>query len=484
MFRPLLSSVPSSTFYAGKGTTLLHHHSSLASRNSSIATSSNASSDQGTSGAHDIEGRQNPDDVSRIPDDDDDDDGVFVVDRVDDVSDRGEEDDDDNGGGNISESEVCSKCRRGLPSVELIAEGDQWLCQKCRSSESNPAATETVEADQCPDDGGELGHERKESSLNLSPVPNVDIQEGKGISLLLLKRSSSAQGCIVPSRSYTASNTSYDDFSYSRSSISMSSSLDLGRQTASRLRRQPSGSKSDVENYGYANYERCSGSSTSGASGNVMSGSLEDGFRVTTAAAASGGGGKDIRVHDQSLNSEAESTCTDVGSGTICKTATDEPSPLEEATMSIQGEEGDRRIGEEPDVSDEATAIPSKSRTLEDATDVILLCSSIVHEIAYNAANIAMNRESSPAGGVPRPPPAAALLFPSPRTTSSGRRSKKTRPRKSVVSESKSPQSVLGEKKEAGRRISSSSSSPPRIVGSTTTVIPPKLESKCNCSIM
>ncbi|XP_044488853.1 uncharacterized protein LOC123213481 isoform X2 [Mangifera indica] len=54
MFRPLLSTVPpSSTFYVGKGNSANH---SLMSRNSSVTTSSNASSDQGTIVAHDNEG--------------------------------------------------------------------------------------------------------------------------------------------------------------------------------------------------------------------------------------------------------------------------------------------------------------------------------------------------------------------------------------------------------------------------------------------
>ncbi|TXG56103.1 hypothetical protein EZV62_017416 [Acer yangbiense] len=53
MFRPLLSSVPSTTFYAGKGNSV---HRTMISRNSSLTTSSNASSDQGTSVAPDTEG--------------------------------------------------------------------------------------------------------------------------------------------------------------------------------------------------------------------------------------------------------------------------------------------------------------------------------------------------------------------------------------------------------------------------------------------
>ncbi|XVF02690.1 hypothetical protein REPUB_Repub04eG0196300 [Reevesia pubescens] len=53
MFRPLLSSVPSTTFYVGKVSSA---HRSLMSRNSSVTTSSNTSSDHGTSAVLDAEG--------------------------------------------------------------------------------------------------------------------------------------------------------------------------------------------------------------------------------------------------------------------------------------------------------------------------------------------------------------------------------------------------------------------------------------------
>lgn len=62
MFRPLLSSVPSTTFYVGKASSVQR---SLVSRNSSVTTSSNASSDQGTSAALDTEGSgRNQDDAA------------------------------------------------------------------------------------------------------------------------------------------------------------------------------------------------------------------------------------------------------------------------------------------------------------------------------------------------------------------------------------------------------------------------------------
>ncbi|KAA8529735.1 hypothetical protein F0562_034165 [Nyssa sinensis] len=87
MFRPLLSSVPSSTFYIGKASAA---HRAMMSRNSSVTTSSNASSDQGTSGAHDTEGSdQNQDDMAsefgKAPYTDVQDE-VFVLDKVDAVN--------------------------------------------------------------------------------------------------------------------------------------------------------------------------------------------------------------------------------------------------------------------------------------------------------------------------------------------------------------------------------------------------------------
>ncbi|KAL8150093.1 hypothetical protein V2J09_019901 [Rumex salicifolius] len=61
MFRPLLSSVPSTTFYGGKASS---SHRTMISINSSLTTSSNASSDQVTSGAPDTEGSEhNQEDV-------------------------------------------------------------------------------------------------------------------------------------------------------------------------------------------------------------------------------------------------------------------------------------------------------------------------------------------------------------------------------------------------------------------------------------
>ncbi|KAG8365942.1 hypothetical protein BUALT_Bualt17G0024400 [Buddleja alternifolia] len=180
MFRPLLSSVPSSTFYAGKASA---HHRSLISRNSSITTSSNASSDLATSGALDTEeNEQNQEDVTsdfvkaqyaNVHDE------VFVMDQADDtlkddVEIRTVEEIDNFRSEAISELDVaesssqlhtvtaidtarvvldgrygylnadgtedmklCSICARAFPSSELLIEGNLQLCQECKNFEVN-----------------------------------------------------------------------------------------------------------------------------------------------------------------------------------------------------------------------------------------------------------------------------------------------------------------------------------------------------------
>ncbi|KAL5760105.1 hypothetical protein ACOSQ2_018943 [Xanthoceras sorbifolium] len=90
----------------------------------------------------------------------------------------------------------------------------------------------------------------------------ADTSEGAGISLLL-KRSSSSKGPVIQGRTFTATSIPYEDLSYTRDSsnnlrssighgsASASSSIDFSssRQTETRVQRQLSGRKSDMENY-------------------------------------------------------------------------------------------------------------------------------------------------------------------------------------------------------------------------------------------
>ncbi|XXG45078.1 hypothetical protein AAC387_Pa02g0253 [Persea americana] len=87
MFRPLLSSVPSTTFYVGKANS---GHRSMISRNSSVTTSSNTSSEQGASIAHDTEGSDHDQDALASewgkPSNSNVQEEIFVFDKVDEVS--------------------------------------------------------------------------------------------------------------------------------------------------------------------------------------------------------------------------------------------------------------------------------------------------------------------------------------------------------------------------------------------------------------
>ncbi|KAK1289798.1 hypothetical protein QJS10_CPB18g00487 [Acorus calamus] len=90
MFRPLLSSVPPSTFYVGKANT---SHHPMISRTSSHTTSSNASSEQGGSIAPDMEGSEPDSDVlagdwRKMPYSDAQEE-VFIFDRVDEMNEDG-----------------------------------------------------------------------------------------------------------------------------------------------------------------------------------------------------------------------------------------------------------------------------------------------------------------------------------------------------------------------------------------------------------
>ncbi|KAI3860345.1 hypothetical protein MKW92_039744 [Papaver armeniacum] len=95
MFRPLLSSVPSTTFYAGNANSSFRP---MASRNSSLTTSSNASSEHGASVALDTECSEHdkdnlPIESKKVSYNDAQDDEVFIFDRVDEVDEDGAEQD-------------------------------------------------------------------------------------------------------------------------------------------------------------------------------------------------------------------------------------------------------------------------------------------------------------------------------------------------------------------------------------------------------
>ncbi|CAA0833147.1 Unknown protein [Striga hermonthica] len=339
MFRPLLSSIPSSTFHAGHASS---PHYSAASKYSSI-TDTNLST---TSGSHGIKrsepncedmtgGKCNP---FKNPDSYADED-IFVMDRANDLNDEidnkisrdplvsrhgGESDFSDV---TVVDTAVtlmdvkrdfsCSIC--GLifiASEVIIIEGDPPICHDCKSLEVTSTTVNLVEISDPPavkshveKVSSESQHPKIESTQNLSTQPAEDNElafssrlaikqqlqhDGFGLNSETNAPKMAGNPFTVRSRSFTASNTtSFDDFSCARDSsnskkstisASLSSSFDLGgfsRQTEGRHYRQSSGTKSDVENYRYEmpTVHIRTDSSVSGASVHMLTHfPSEDGF--------------------------------------------------------------------------------------------------------------------------------------------------------------------------------------------------------------
>jgi len=128
----------------------------------------------------------------------------------------------------------------------------------------------------------------------------------------------------------------------------------------------------------------------------------------------------------------------------------------------------------------------TRSLTLEEATDTILFCSSIIHDLAYQAASRAMEKEcSDPFEGAE---PTVTLLGKanSDRKDSRSRpvnkrtsKSQKTKQRK-VETDVKTPAG----KTENDENIDESFTQNIGLPNKVDSMKPPKLESKCNCIIM
>ncbi|VFQ87648.1 unnamed protein product [Cuscuta campestris] len=293
MFRPLLSSVPSSTFYSGKASGARR---SLGSLHSSVTTSSNASSDQGICIAHDTEASEQNQDINseHVQSLFHDSDIVFALDNDVDALDNLDHGNqnvvppsslldkldgplavdsgsiaDEGFSTNTGNSEVltqfealivCSKCSLKYPPTKPVEE-DPKLCPDCKSLEaqqvlSSPMTRILVVADS---PGVLAGHNEQQAYSyceNQSDVPGwdltsnksidqtplqpsdcssatADVAEGAGISLLL-KRCGSGKGHIVQNRTLSATSIAYDDLSYVRDSVSsLRSSFGHGSASAS-----------------------------------------------------------------------------------------------------------------------------------------------------------------------------------------------------------------------------------------------------------
>lgn len=123
--------------------------------------------------------------------------------------------------------------------------------------------------------------------------------------------------------------------------------------------------------------------------------------------------------------------------------------------------------------------------TLEEAADTILFCSSIVHDLAYKAATIALENEKEsecldsirPTVTVGRSGQKEGSLAKLPHRRTPNRKVK----RKRLEGETTTTETT---EKEAVAKDSSPVRSASGITRNSDNMKPPKLESKCNCIIM
>ncbi|XP_058093893.1 uncharacterized protein LOC131239953 isoform X2 [Magnolia sinica] len=142
----------------------------------------------------------------------------------------------------------------------------------------------------------------------------------------------------------------------------------------------------------------------------------------------------------------------------------------EEPTVTVDGPRGNK----------------SRSLALEEATDTILFCSSIIHNLAYEAATIAMEKEDVvPLVGSR---PMVTILGKSDynRQDVHGRSSSKRMPKSQKARQRRleADAKTTSTKTENDENIEESLPHDSKAPNKVDSMKPPKLESKCNCSVM
>lgn len=130
----------------------------------------------------------------------------------------------------------------------------------------------------------------------------------------------------------------------------------------------------------------------------------------------------------------------------------------------------------------------SRSLTLAEATDAILFCSSIIHDIAYKAATIGMDKELAV------PPEASRPTITIVEKSEIDRKDSRKMPNKHTPKSQKFKRKKLETQTktpltESGNNVIIQGSTLPSNAGNALNKVPdstkpPKLESKCNCTVM
>ncbi|GKB95340.1 hypothetical protein Tco_0981477 [Tanacetum coccineum] len=358
---------------------------------------------------------------------------------------------------------------------------------------------------------------------------------GAGISILL-KRSSSIKGAVVRKANFSASSISYDDLSYVRDttismrSVSASSSVDFGvnKQTdPTRFRRQLSGTKSEMESYKYdqnvkhqrsgssfdsfeknaqENNETCSEDDANNFQVTLNQAHVEEAAEIQKAEDVEPDGTDTLEtrtfekdstdVAEVPLDAISEGECDQTGQASAASKCDDNSSLLEELQDDIIGTLRTYAprffVAEESIVLvDQNGGLKRRSLTLEEATDTILFCSSIVHSLARNAATIAIEKENAidplnENGSWPLIPATrkSDLHKPEYQSQKKTKRSSQSHKPKQEKEPETEPTDIYKTETEGKTEIPRT-----RIVGfrdldNGESKKPPMLESKCNCIIM
>lgn len=123
---------------------------------------------------------------------------------------------------------------------------------------------------------------------------------------------------------------------------------------------------------------------------------------------------------------------------------------------------------------------------MEEATDTILFCSSIVHDLAYKAATIALENEKEPEFIDSMRPTVTIVGRSFPKEESLPKLAHRRTPNRKVKRKRLEGETTTMEitEKDAVSKDSSPVCSTSGITRNSSNMKPPKLESKCNCIIM
>ncbi|GJN13462.1 hypothetical protein PR202_gb00169 [Eleusine coracana subsp. coracana] len=325
--------------------------------------------------------------------------------------------------------------------------------------------------------------------------PKLENTEGTGISVLLLQKSNSNKWPVQDGRAMAATNILCSEPYYARDGVNIMK-RSFGRDSSSAASSSDLGSsRQSAAIFNDDSLDMTTSSFVSEVDGDAMienynTDRMADNDHFSTNICLS-----DTEMPEQLSD---ENNVDNIQMQSEVVQVSNEENGLDDCCMSAISEEDVLVSGTETNITKlpndeeptEAVEAPRKQIqrcfTLEEATDTILFCSSIVHDLAYKAATIALENEQEsecvepirPAVtivGKSLPKEDSLLKLPHRRTTN---RKVKRKRLEGETTVSESPE------KDSTAKDSSPVRSASGITRNSDNMKPPKLESKCNCIIM